>query len=202
DKDSYEIVENEDEESPHESVSSITKVLERNDAGEAAVIEHFKHIHYLILGDKVGEYDDKCCDVCLLPIVASFYYSLVHTSNEVFECVQCLWLSNAFAYKCEEYEQCTYIRCIIALIPGARTCLGHKHPLLFYPEYKGRCVGCGKDDIKGLFSYKDCNFSLDHECFSLPIRSQRQSDKHLLSLASHDDNRHSENHICDVCEEC
>ncbi|KAG4156739.1 hypothetical protein ERO13_D02G015600v2 [Gossypium hirsutum] len=132
DKDSYEIVENEDEESPDESVSSITKVLERNDAGEATVIEHFKHNHYLILSDRVGEYDDKCCGGCLLPIVASFYYCtlcdfflhkvcvelpkvkhvwhhrcrppLVLISNEVFECVQCLWLSNAFAYKCEECE--------------------------------------------------------------------------------------------------
>ncbi|PPR95801.1 hypothetical protein GOBAR_AA24873 [Gossypium barbadense] len=229
DKDSYEIVENEDEESPDESVSSITKVLERNDAGEATVIEHFKHIHYLILSDRVGEYDDKCCDGCLLPIVTSFYYctqcdfflhkfcaelpkvkhvwhhrcrpALVLTSNEVFECVRCLCLSNAFAYKCEECEQCTCLRCIIALTPGARTCLGHKHPLLFYTEYKGPCVPCGKDDIKGLFRCKDCNFSLDHKCFSLPIRSEHKSDKHLLSLASHDDNRYSESHFCDVCEE-
>ncbi|MBA0612301.1 hypothetical protein Godav_012913, partial [Gossypium davidsonii] len=36
----YEIVENEDDESPNESASSITKVLQRNGAGEATVIEH------------------------------------------------------------------------------------------------------------------------------------------------------------------
>ncbi|TYG77930.1 hypothetical protein ES288_D02G015300v1 [Gossypium darwinii] len=229
DKDSYEIVENEDEESTDESVSSITKVLERNDAGEATVIEHFKHNHYLILSDRVGEYDDKCCGGCLLPIVASFYYCtqcdfflhkvcvelpkvkhvwhhrcrppLVLISNEVFECVQCLWLSNAFAYKCEECETRTCFRCIIALRPGARTCLGHKHPLLFYSKYIGRCVACGKDGIKGLFRCKDCDFSLDHKCFSLPITFQYKNDQHLLSLTYGDDNSYSESHFCDVCEE-
>ncbi|MFQ6657494.1 hypothetical protein Gotur_027136, partial [Gossypium turneri] len=229
DKDSYEIVENEDEESPNESVSSITKVLEWNDAGEATVIEHSTHIHNLTLGDRVGEYVNKCCDGCMLPISASFYYCtqcdfflhkvcvelpkgkhvwhhrcrppLVLTSNEVFRCVHCLCLSYAFAYKCEECETCTCLRCIIALTPGARTCLGHKHPLLFYPEYRGRCVACGEDDIKGLFRCKDCDFSLDHECFSLPITSQHKNDKHLLSLVYGDDNNYSESHFCDVCEE-
>ncbi|XP_040945334.1 uncharacterized protein [Gossypium hirsutum] len=39
DKGSYKILENEDEESPDESVRSITKVLEWNDAGEATVID-------------------------------------------------------------------------------------------------------------------------------------------------------------------
>ncbi|TYI91799.1 hypothetical protein E1A91_D02G019700v1 [Gossypium mustelinum] len=70
-KDSYEIVENEDEESA--DVSSKTKVLEWNDAREATVIEHITHIHHLTLSDRVGEYDNKCCDGCLLPISDSFY---------------------------------------------------------------------------------------------------------------------------------
>ncbi|KAB1670031.1 hypothetical protein ES319_1Z205700v1 [Gossypium barbadense] len=50
-KNSYEIVENEDEESA--DVSAITKVLEWNDAGEATVIEHITHIHHLTLSDGV-----------------------------------------------------------------------------------------------------------------------------------------------------
>ncbi|MBA0647433.1 hypothetical protein Goklo_015313, partial [Gossypium klotzschianum] len=161
----------------------------------------FQAYSLLNISDRIGEYDDKCCDGCLLPIVASFYYSLVLTSNEVFECVRCLCLSNAFAYKCEECEQCTCLRCIIALTPGARTCLGHKHPLLFYTEYKGRCVASGKDDITGLFRCKECNFSVDPKCFSLPIRSQHRNDKHLLSLSSRNDNRYSKSHFCDACEE-
>ncbi|MBA0612303.1 hypothetical protein Godav_012915, partial [Gossypium davidsonii] len=220
--------ENEDEESPNESVSSITKVLEWNDAGEAIVLEHSMHIHHLTLGDRVCEYVNKCCDGCMLPVSASFYYCtqcdfflhkvcaelpkvkhvwhhlcrppLVLTSNELFRCAACEYFSNAFAYKCEECESCACLRCIIALTPGARTCLGHKHPLFFYPEYIGRCVACGCD-WNGLFRCKDCDFSLGVECFSLPITSQHKNDQHLFSLAYGDDNNYSESHFCDVCEE-
>ncbi|KAK5841192.1 uncharacterized protein LOC108474890 [Gossypium arboreum] len=225
-KNSYEIVENEDEESP--DVSSITKVLEWNDAGEATVIEHIMHIHHLTLSDRVGEYDKKCCDGCLLPISASFYYCtqcnfflhkvcvelpkvkhvwyhhcqspLVLTSNEVFECYACDYWSNAFAYKCEECKKRTCLRCIIALTPGAHTCVGHKHPVFLYTEYRGRCVACGLE-FDGLLRCKDCDFFLDHKCFSLPITSQHKSDEHLLSLTYHDDNSYSESYFCDICEE-
>ncbi|XP_052483863.1 uncharacterized protein LOC105796405 isoform X2 [Gossypium raimondii] len=225
---SYEIVENEDEESPNESVSSITKVLEWNDAGEATVIEHITHIHHLTLSDRVGEYDSKCCDGCLLPISDSFYYctqcdffvhkvcvelpkvkqvwhhrcqsSLVLTSNEVFWCVACGYWSKAFAYKCEECKARTCLRCIIALTPGAHTCVGHKHPVFLYIENTGGCVACGCDS-NGCLRCKVCDFSLDHKCFSLPITSQHKNDQHLLSLAYGDDNSYSESHFCDVCEE-
>ncbi|TYI38300.1 hypothetical protein ES332_A02G016700v1, partial [Gossypium tomentosum] len=225
-KNSYEIVENEDEESP--DVSSITKVLEWNDAREATVIEHIMHIHHLTLSDRVGEYDKKCCDGCLLPISASFYYCtqcnfflpkvcvelpkvkhvwyhhcqspLVLTSNEVFECYACDYWSNAFAYKCEECKKRTCLRCIIALTPGAHTCVGHKHPVFLYTEYTGRCVACGLE-FDGLLRCKDCDFFLDHKCFSLPITSQHKSDEHLLSLTYHDDNSYSESYFCDICEE-
>ncbi|TYH81928.1 hypothetical protein ES332_D02G020000v1 [Gossypium tomentosum] len=225
-KNSYEIVENEDEESA--DVSAITKVLEWNDAGEATVIEHITHIHHLTLSDGVGEYDNKCCDGCLLPISDSFYYctqcdfflhkvcvelpkvkqvwhhrcrsSLVLTSNEVFRCVVCGYLSKAFAYKCEKCKKHTCLRCIIALTPGTHTCLGHKHPIFLYTENRGGCVACGCD-FNGLLRCKDCDFSLDHKCFSLPITSQHKSDEHLLSLTYHDDNSYSESYFCDVCEE-
>ncbi|XP_039001965.1 uncharacterized protein LOC120128346 [Hibiscus syriacus] len=52
DEDSYSIVENEDDESLDIYVSSITNVLEWNDTGEATLIQHFKHIHHLILSDR------------------------------------------------------------------------------------------------------------------------------------------------------
>ncbi|MFQ6627904.1 hypothetical protein Gotur_008187, partial [Gossypium turneri] len=204
-------------------------VLEWNDAGEATVIEHITHIHHLTLSDRVGEYDNKCCDGCLLPISDSFYYctqcdfflhkvcvqlpkvkqvwhhrcqsSLVLTSNEVFRCVACGYLSKAFAYKCEECKKRTCLRCVIARTPGAHTCEGHKHPVFLYNEYRGGCVACGKHNIKGLLRCKDCDFSLDYKCFSLPITSQHKSDEHLLSLTYHDDNSYSESYFCDVCEE-
>ncbi|MBA0635675.1 hypothetical protein Godav_025427 [Gossypium davidsonii] len=225
-RNSYEIVENEDKESA--DVSSITKVLEWNDAGEATVIEHITHIHHLTLSDRVGKYDNKCCDGCLLPISDSFYYctqcdfflhkvcvelpkvkqvwhhpcqsSLVLTSNEAFQCLECGYLSRAFAYICEECEQRICLRCIIALTPGAHTCVGHKHPVFLYTENIGVCVACGCN-CNGLLRCKDCDFSLDHKCFSLPITSQHKSDEHLLSLTYHDDNSYSESYFCDVCEE-
>ncbi|KAL4310197.1 hypothetical protein GQ457_01G034410 [Hibiscus cannabinus] len=229
DKDSYSIVENEDEESPDVFVSSITNVLEWNDAGEATVIQHFKHRHHLRLSDKVGEYENKCCDGCVLPISASFYYCLqcdffLHkvcaelsqvkhvwhhrcqkplllTSDEAFDCVKCGCPSTAFAYKCEECGDYTCLRCVITLTPGVQTCLGHKHPLHFYTDYEGQCNACGDDDIEGLFRCKKCNFSLDHKCFSLPITVKNKCDEHLLSLTAHDDNNYSESHYCDICEE-
>ncbi|XP_040965774.1 uncharacterized protein [Gossypium hirsutum] len=68
--------ENEDDKSLDIPVNSITKVLERNDAGEATVIEHCKHKHYLMLSDKMREHGDKCCDGCLLLISAKFYHCL------------------------------------------------------------------------------------------------------------------------------
>ncbi|KAB1669571.1 hypothetical protein ES319_1Z032400v1 [Gossypium barbadense] len=226
DKDSYEIVENEDEESA--DVSSITKVLGWNDAGEATVLEHIMHIHHLTLSDRVSEYVNKCCDGCLLPISNSFYYctqcdfflhkvcvelpkvkhvwyhhcqsQLVLTSNEVFWCEACGFLSNAFSYKCEDCKVRICLPCIIALTPGSRKYRGHKHSIFFYHKNKGGCVACGRD-FNGLWCCKECNFSLDHKCYSLPITSHHKSDEHLLSLTYHDDNSYSESHFCDICEE-
>ncbi|KAG8479874.1 hypothetical protein CXB51_029504 [Gossypium anomalum] len=66
--------ENEDDESLDIPVNSITKVLETNDDGEAIVIEHFKHKHYLMLSDNIREHGDKCCDGCLLLISPKFYH--------------------------------------------------------------------------------------------------------------------------------
>ncbi|KAL4271804.1 hypothetical protein GQ457_13G028440 [Hibiscus cannabinus] len=227
DEASYAIVENEDEE---EEYANSLIVLEWNDAGKTIAVEHFKHDHPLRLGDRVSEHENKCCDGCLLPISTTFYYCsqckfylhkvcaelpkvkhvwhhicrqpLVLTSNEYFWCVKCDHPSTSFSYKCEECDIYTCLRCVIALIPGARTCLGHKHnPFLFYTDYKGKCNACGKDDIEGMFRCKDCDICLDVKCFSLPITVQDKCDEHLLSLTDHDDNAYSESHFCDICEE-
>ncbi|KAL4272773.1 hypothetical protein GQ457_13G028480 [Hibiscus cannabinus] len=227
DEDLYVIVD-EDDEPLDISVNSLI-VLEWNDAGEAILVQHFKHIHSLTLSDQVSKHDNRCCDGCLLPISVSFYYCpqcefylhkicaelpkvkhvwhhgcrqpLVLTSNEVFRCVKCRCLSNSFAYECEECIDYTCLRCVIALTPGVRTCLRHKHPLLFYKDYTGQCSACGGNDIKGMFRCKDCNISLDHMCFSLPIIAQHKCDEHLLSLTDHDDSSYSKTHFCDICEE-
>ncbi|KAL4310653.1 hypothetical protein GQ457_01G034520 [Hibiscus cannabinus] len=227
-KGSYSIVENEDEESLEISVSAITDVLEQNDVGEATIIQHFKHIHRLILSDRVSEYGNKCCDGCLLRISTLFYYCLqcdfflhkicaelpkvkhvwhhrcqkplVLTSGKAFQCALCGHWSYAFSYECEERGIHTCLRCIIALTPGAQTCVGHKHSLLFYHDYRGQCIACGANR-RGMFRCKECNFSLDHNCFSLPITIENKCDEHPLSLTYYDNNNYPESYYCDICEE-
>ncbi|XP_022761007.1 uncharacterized protein LOC111307253 [Durio zibethinus] len=236
DKDSYFIVslKNEGEKSseslellPDISIESITCVFERNDAGEATKIKHFKHIHNLMLSDKIRECD-KSCDGCVLPISDSFYYCsqcdfflhkacaelpkmkhvwhhdcqqpLILTSDDVFRCENCRFVSNAFAYKCGECERRTCLRCVIALTPGARTSPKHEHPLLYYNQYEGHCIACG-DGTDGAFCCKECNFALDPECFSLPTAARHKCDEHLLILTNHDGNNYSECYYCDICEE-
>ncbi|MFQ6657599.1 hypothetical protein Gotur_027207 [Gossypium turneri] len=225
DKDSYEIVENEDEiEMPIES--SII-VIESNDAGEATKIKHFKHMHNLMLGPFVGGYETSC-DGCMLPISDPFYYCsecafflhkacaelpkmkivwhhdckepLALISDKAFECQLCWRISNAFAYECCGSEKKICLRCVIALTPGARTCLKHEHPVFYYTKHNGKCNACGRT-TQAAFCCKDCNFVLDLCCFSLPITARHKCDEHLLSLTDHDNNSYSENHHCDICEE-
>ncbi|KAK8364933.1 hypothetical protein V6Z12_A02G016200 [Gossypium hirsutum] len=216
DKNSYEIVENEDE-MPNES--SII-VIERNNAEEATKVTHFMHMHNLMLGPFVGGYENSC-EGCMLPITDPFYYCteclpkmknvwhhrcrepLALISYKVFWCEQCWQISNSFAYESSECESKICLRCVIALTPGARTCLKHEHPLFFCGDHKGQyCNACGyttKGD--GAFCCKDCNFVLHLECFSLPITARHKCDKHILSLTDYDDNNYLENHHCDIYEE-
>ncbi|KAB2039610.1 hypothetical protein ES319_D02G022400v1 [Gossypium barbadense] len=185
-------------------------------------------MHNLMLSASVGGYENSC-DGCMLPISDPFYYCSEcdfflhkacaellrmkrvwhHTyckqphiliSDKVFHCEMCFHKSNAFAYECSECESRTCLRCVIALTPGARTCLKHEHPLRFYREYKGKCNACSCFSWRA-FCCKDCNFVLHLGCFSLPITTQHKCDEHLLSLTDHDDNNYSESHYCDICEE-
>ncbi|TYI38273.1 hypothetical protein ES332_A02G014600v1 [Gossypium tomentosum] len=203
---SYSIVtlENEDE-MPNESSIS---VIEWNDAGEAEKVKHFKHMHNLMLGPFVGGYENSC-DGCMLPISDPFYYCsecgfflhkacaellkmknvwyhlcqepLTLISDKVFKCGLCSEVSNAFAYECCRCENKICLRCVVALTPGAQTCLKHEHPLFFYRGQERKCNACGKATWNA-FCCKDCNF-------------------HLLLLTDHDDNNYSKSHHCDICEE-
>ncbi|XVF65530.1 hypothetical protein PTKIN_Ptkin09bG0256500 [Pterospermum kingtungense] len=229
-EDSYFIVslENEDEKSSDSlELSSITRVFERNDAGEATKVKHFKHIHNLMLSDIIVECDQSC-DGCMLPISDPFYYcsqcdfflhktcaelpkmkhvwhhdcqeSLILTSDKVFPCEICHAWSNGFSYKCNECGQQTCLRCVIALTPGDHICEGHEHTLLYYKEYEGKCSSCGHTR-KGVFRCEGCNFALDYKCFSLPKRARHKCDEHLLALTYHDVYNYSECGYCDICEE-
>ncbi|TYG35778.1 hypothetical protein ES288_D13G010400v1 [Gossypium darwinii] len=228
--------ENEDDKSLDIPVNSITKFLETNDAGEATLIEHCKHKHYLMLSDKISEHGDKCCDGCLLLISAKFYHCLrcdfflhkscaelpkmdliwdhrcvgklfsgskpfILTSDCMFECEQCTYLSNGFSYKCNE---CGIHRCVrCATLPYAVKIPGHKHLLLFYYDYynfEKQCSGCGTD-LSNTYRCKDCNFGLCLNCVMRPTRVGHNCDDHPLNLTYHKINDYTKYHYCDICEE-
>ncbi|XP_007034023.2 PREDICTED: uncharacterized protein LOC18602522 [Theobroma cacao] len=229
--------ENKDEEStnslallPGESIDSITCVFERNDAGEATKIKHFKHMHDLMLSEKIAGYD-KCCEGCMLPISASFYccsecdiflhkacaelpkmkmlHSSIHvcprrslslTSNCIFRCGLCWHLSNGFAYKCDECGGTVCLRCGALELDSTLTCRGHEHPLRLHFEYEGKCCACGGDILLMAYRCKDCSFALHCKCVAIPTTTQHKCDEHVLVLTYGDDNDYLECHYCDICE--
>ncbi|KAB2039541.1 hypothetical protein ES319_D02G016900v1, partial [Gossypium barbadense] len=227
DKRSYSIVSLENEDEMHHE-SSIS-VIERNDAGEATKIKHFKHMHNLMLSPFVGGYENSCHG-CMLPISDPFYccsecgfflhkacaelpkmMNLWHhhcqeplalISDKAFKCQECGHIPNAFAYECCGCEDKICLRDMIAYTPGAQTCLKHDHPLFYYRVHQEK--GKGKCNAcgqpRGVLCCKDCNFGLHLDCFALPIIAGHKCDEHLLSLTDHDDNSYSESHRCDICE--
>ncbi|MBA0612285.1 hypothetical protein Godav_012905 [Gossypium davidsonii] len=118
-------------------------------------------MHNLMLSPFVGGYENSCHG-CMLPISDPFYYCsecgfflhkacaelpkmmnvwhhdfqepLALISDKAFKCQRCLQISNAFAYECCGFDEKICLRCVIALTPGAQTCLKHEHPLFLYRE--------------------------------------------------------------------
>ncbi|KAK5770083.1 uncharacterized protein LOC108462355 [Gossypium arboreum] len=237
-KDLYCIVsqENEDDKSLDIPVNSITKVLETNDDGEATVIEHCKHKHYLMLSDNIREHGDKCCDGCFLFISPKFYHCsrcdfflhkscaelpkmklfskhnicgeteffsgskpFILTSDCMFSCELCEYLSNGFSYKCNECGSQICLRCLDLFLQDAVKIPGHKHPLLFYYDYEEQCCACGRDIIRA-FCCKDCNFHICNLCVIRPTRVRHKCDEHLLILTYDKINDYAKYHYCDICE--
>ncbi|XVF43548.1 hypothetical protein PTKIN_Ptkin02bG0048700 [Pterospermum kingtungense] len=206
------------------SMDSFT-VVERNKDGKATEIKHFSHLHNLMMSDKVVK-DDKYCDGCTFSISGSFYHCsqcdfflhkicaelpkkkhdwfhecqkhLILISDHIFKCCDCEYLSNGFAYKCEECKCQVCMRC--SKILDTVTCEGHEHPLSFYVEYKGQCSACGVE-IERAYKCKECNFGLCWDCLGLPCTTRHKCDEHLLTLAYHDNDTYSKRHFCDICEE-
>ncbi|KAE8714797.1 hypothetical protein F3Y22_tig00110187pilonHSYRG00052 [Hibiscus syriacus] len=86
----YEVVERESQceelygSSSKYMLSSINRVIEVSEEGEATKIEHFSHEGYcLVLADKMEEETDRKCDGCMLPV------SLLYCCSES-ECNFCL----------------------------------------------------------------------------------------------------------------
>lgn len=125
--------------------------------------------------------------------------ALVLTSDSIFQCELCSFLSNGFACKCNECEEHICLQCV-TVPPDAVTCPGHEHPLLFYYDFDGQCSACGSD-IQWAFSCKDCNYSVYPMCMLLPTKAKHKCDQHILALTYHKVNDYSDYHCCDICEQ-
>ncbi|XVF84435.1 hypothetical protein PTKIN_Ptkin17bG0036600 [Pterospermum kingtungense] len=176
-----------------DDINSITSIIERNDVGEATKIKHFKHCDFLFrkayaeLPKMKHVWHHRC------------QQPLILISDDIFRCETCNYISNGFAYKCNECEDYICLQCI-TINPAALTCQGHEHPLFLYHEYKEQCSTCG-DEMDRAFRCKNCNFALNCVCIRLPTTAQHKCDEHLLELTYDDDNTYSECNYCDICEE-
>ncbi|TYI78476.1 hypothetical protein E1A91_D06G214900v1 [Gossypium mustelinum] len=224
DKKLYDVIEDEKqwEELYKKSMrSSIIRVIEVNEAGEATKIQHFSHQHCLVLADKMGEEIDRKCDGCMLPISNIFYYCSeclfflhktcaelpiikqhwFHQSNATLnfdsfkKCDFCSQYSSGFFYDInEDWDMC--LRC--AKVADIIECEGHQHFLFFDFKYKEKCNGCGANTNKGAFRCGKCRFALDFGCLTLPHSALHKIDEHKLKLTYHDDKEQS---YCDICEQ-
>ncbi|XP_012449530.1 uncharacterized protein LOC105772667 isoform X2 [Gossypium raimondii] len=224
DEELYELIEDEKqcEELEEKSMqSSIIRVIEVNEAGEAAKIEHLSHQHCLVLADKMEKEIDRKCDGCMLPISNIFYYCSecpfflhktcaelprfkqhwFHHSNGTLNfdsfkwCNFCRQSCSGFFYEIEGYlEIC--IRC--AKVADIIECEGHQHFLFFDFKYREKCNGCGIWCRRGAFRCGKCRFALDFGCLTLPHSALHKIDEHKLKLTYHDDKEQS---YCDICEQ-
>ncbi|KHG30054.1 Zinc finger ZZ-type and EF-hand domain-containing 1 [Gossypium arboreum] len=183
--------ENEDDKSLDIPVNSITKVLETNDDGEATVIEHFTHKHYLMLSDNIREHGTE---------FFSGSKPFILTSDYMFKCKGCRYLSSGFSYKCNECGVQLCLRCFALSLQDAVKIPGHKHPLLLYHGNEEQCSGCGEDIIH-THSCKDCNFHLCGFCVTRLTTVNHKCDDHLLTLTYDKINDYARYHYCDICEE-
>ncbi|KAH1055332.1 hypothetical protein J1N35_033397 [Gossypium stocksii] len=201
--------------------SSIIRVIEVNEAGEATKIEHFSHQHCLVLADKMEEEIDRKCDGCLLSISPLFYYCskcpfFLHKtcvelprikqhwfrqSNAILnfkgflECNFCCRPCSGFFYNIGEYLR----MCLMcAKIADIIECEGHQHFLFFDFKCKEKCNGCGIRCWRGAFRCGKCRFVLDFACLALPHSALHKIDEHMLNPTYDDDKEQS---YCDICEQ-
>ncbi|KAE8723664.1 hypothetical protein F3Y22_tig00012104pilonHSYRG00087 [Hibiscus syriacus] len=228
----YEVVERESQceelygSSAESTQSSITRVVEVSEDGEATKIEHFSHEgHCLVLADKMEEETDRRCDGCMLPVSTLFYYcsesechfylhkycaelpSVKHhwfrrstadlDSRSFMWCDLCKRPCSGFFYEMGGLGVC--LRC--AEVPDVIEFQGHEHLLFYDFKCRERCNGCGADPgEEGAFRCGKCSFTLDFKCLSLPQSVVHKIDQHQLNLTYHDDNDYSKHLHCDICE--
>ncbi|GLT50174.1 hypothetical protein SLA2020_236800 [Shorea laevis] len=210
---------------------SITRVLKEKRIGEEVIaieIEHFDHGCKLILCDDVK--DEKCCDGCRLSISTSFYYCAECNYILHKRCAELLIKTRYWAFKetftlqSYRYFRCdfccfygsglTYIsdgsawKCCIScsLIPDTVTTQGHRHQVFFDHKFAFKCSICVNDhQKKGPFTCrrKECDhFAVNYTHLVLPNTARYKHDAHPLVLTHRDDiHHHSDQCVCDICEE-
>ncbi|TYI78379.1 hypothetical protein E1A91_D06G207400v1, partial [Gossypium mustelinum] len=156
----YEVIEDEKqfEELEEKSIqSSIIRVIEVNEAGEATKIQHFSHQHCLVLADKMEEEIDRKCEG--MPL-------FLHKTCAELPRIKQHWFhqSNATLKYFDRYKWCNFrrrvctglfydirgywnmcLRC--AKVSDIIECKGHQHFLFFYFKCKEKCNGCGTNSI-------------------------------------------------------
>ncbi|KHG25373.1 Transcription intermediary factor 1-beta [Gossypium arboreum] len=136
-------------------VNSITKVLETNDDGEATVIEHFTHKHYLMLSDNIREHGHKH------PLL--FYYDYEE------QCSACgRDIIRAFRCKDCNLELCN--RCVLRPIRVKHKCDEHLLTLTYdkISDYV-KCHYCDicekeRDPKHWFYHCKTCDTSVHVDC--------------------------------------
>nr|KJB67758.1 hypothetical protein B456_010G208400 [Gossypium raimondii] len=133
--------------------SSIIRVIEVNEAGEATKIEHLSHQHCLVLVDEMEEEIDRKCDGCMLPISNIFYYCsecpfFLHKTCVELPRIKQHWLRQSNAtLNFDSFRRCNFCR---------RYCSG------FFYNIEGwqMCIRCAKlftkiDEHKLKLTYHD-----------------------------------------------
>ncbi|GLT96251.1 hypothetical protein SLE2022_138920 [Rubroshorea leprosula] len=211
--------------------SSITRVLKEKKIGEEVIaieIQHFNDPHKLILCD--GVKGEKYCDGCRRSISTSFYYCaecnyILHkrcaelprsTRHWDFKQTFTLepYIHSSCGFCCFHGSGLFYINdvsrwkyCVSCfLIPDNVTTKGHRHQVFFDHKFTFKCSICVNDhQKKGAFicRLKECNhFTLDYTRLTLPNTARYKNDEHTLVLTYRDDiHHHSDQCVCDVCEE-
>ncbi|KAL1185733.1 hypothetical protein V6Z11_A01G133000 [Gossypium hirsutum] len=176
-----------------------TETEEATDSDEPVDLREI-HPHNLILSGDIRDF--KQCHGCLLPIDTSYCYCsqcdfflhkacaalrakkhiwfhycqklLKLTSGCIFQCCMCKYFTSGFAYTCDKCKERFCLRC--SLLSDMPKCEGHEHRLRrFTGESKELCRGCGTS--VHAFICKPCNFNLDWNCITLPLKTQHSFDE-------------------------
>jgi hypothetical protein len=132
-------------------------------------------------------------------------------TRSIITCSACHRLSHGFAYVCP-HRGCDHrmdIRC--CSISKIFKHEGHGHPLSFAKSSAEICNAC--DSSKNIlwpadgfvqhgaaFVCNECEFALDFDCATLPLKAKCENDPHLLSLTYKVEND-SKEYYCLICEE-